>query len=190
MKKLLVIICVFFATYSQAKNVRFGLKSGLNFVTTVGEDAGHPDNKTGLYLGGFMNAHITKGFFFHPELSYSIQGRYMDDKDNKIKISYINLPLLLKMTLGGSNKAHLYAGPQMGFLLNAEQETKQAKVTEIKDISDSMNAIDFSLNLGFSFEVNYNLAIDIRYNRSLTKLFKDGNKVYNELIQLGASYTF
>ena len=190
MKNFLVLICIFIASHSYAENVQFGLKGGLNFVNMVGADVGDPDTKAGLYIGGFMNAHLTKGFYFQPELLYSIQGRYMEDKDHKIQTSYLNIPLLLKMTLGGSNKAHLYAGPQLGFLLNAEQERKQANVTEIKDIKDSMNAVDFSLNLGFSFKVNYALAIDLRYNRSLTKILKDGGKAYNSLIQLGAAYTF
>jgi len=190
MKKFLVVICMCIASYSHAKNVQFGLKGGLNFINTVGADVGDPDTKAGLYLGGFLNAHITKGFFFQPEILYSTQGRFMEDKDNKIEASYLNIPLLLKMTLGGSDKAHLYAGPQLGFLLNAEQEVKQQKVTQITDITDSMNAVDFSLNLGFSFNVNYDLVIDLRYNRSLTKLFKDGSKAYNSLIQLGASYSF
>ena len=53
-----------------------------------------------------------------------------------------------------------------------------------------MNSVDFSLNIGFSFNVNEDFALDLRYNRGLTKLIEDGGKAYNSVIQLGASYSF
>jgi opacity protein-like surface antigen len=60
-----------------------------------------------------------------------------------------------------------------------------------------VNPVDFSLNLGFSFNVKENLTLDLRYNRGFSKVYEfDGelrdvdDEDYNSVIQLGASYSF
>tara|TARA_R110001583_G_scaffold11547_2_gene51972 strand:+ start:21169 stop:21756 length:588 start_codon:yes stop_codon:yes gene_type:complete len=195
MKKVLVIIaCVFMTTYGFAQDVKFGLKAGLNLANTTGSDV--EDNKvnTRFYFGGFLNAPISDIVSFQPELLISMQGVKADvdmsDVSAAINTSYLNIPLLFKMRLGPSNTVHFYAGPQLGFLLKAEEEVEMGDQKQTNDIKDVMNTVDFSLNLGFSFNVSEDLALDLRYNRGFTKLLEDGGKAYNSVIQLGASYSF
>lgn len=194
MKKILVVICVFIASYSYAQDLKFGVKSGLNLANVAGSDV--EDNKvnTRFYFGGFLNTPLSDAVSFQPELLISMQGFEVDmngeDIDLALNTSYLNIPLLFKMRLGASNKAHFYAGPQLGFLLKAEEEAKSGSESYTNDIKDEINSVDFSLNFGLSFNLNEDFALDVRYNRGLTKLVEDGGKAYNSVIQLGASYSF
>lgn len=195
MKKILVIVVfVFITSYGYAQDIKYGVKAGLNLTNVVGDDVEDVDMKSGLYLGAFLTVPLNDNLTFQPELLYSRQGWKEEvimfgnaKEDVKIKTSYLNIPLLLKMGLGSSEKAHFYAGPQMGFLLKAESEYDDND-NDIKDVFDN---VDFSLNIGFSFVVSDNMSLDVRYNRGISKIMDEGNiKAYNSGFQLGASYTF
>jgi len=191
MKKFLLIVCVcvFAGSFSYAQDLKFGAKAGLNLTNIVGDDVEDVDMKAGLYFGGFMNVSLNDQLSFQPELLYSAQGWKEDfeGEDLKIKTSYLNIPMLLKMSLGTSNKVHVYAGPQLGFLLDAKVDIDGTDL----DIKDEMNSVDFSFNLGLSYDVSDNMSLDVRYNRGLSKLGDEGDaKMYNSGFQFGAAYTF
>ncbi|RXQ97611.1 PorT family protein [Ancylomarina salipaludis] len=193
MKKILVVICVLIASYGYAQDVKFGAKAGLNLSNLVGDDVDDVDMKAGLYFGGFLNLPLNNNLSFQPELLYSRQGWKIDsgDGDLSIKTTYINIPLLLKMSLGASDKIHVYAGPQLGFLVKAEAQAEQGDVTGTVDIKDEFKDFDFSLNFGLSFDVSDEISLDVRYNRGLSKLDDiDNSKAYNSVIQLGVAYSF
>ena len=206
MKKFLLVVCVcvFAGSFSYAQDIKFGAKAGLNLSTIVGDDIDNADMKAGLYFGGFMNVSLNDRLSFQPELLYSVQGAKDEYKEEDfsyeetMKLSYLNIPLLLKMSLGASNRVHIYAGPQLGFLLDAESDYEEVdysgSYSGTEDIKDYINSFEFSLNLGLSFNVSDNLSLDVRYNRGLSNIFdNDGDediKAYNSGFQLGAAYTF
>ncbi len=194
MKKVLVIVFVLIASYGYAQDLKFGVKAGLNLANVAGDDVDNNKVNTRFYFGGFLNTPLSDAVSFQPELLVSMQGFEVDmddsDVDLALNTTYLNIPLLFKMRLGASNSVHFYAGPQLGFLLKAEEEAESGSESYTNDIKDEMNSVDFSLNIGFSFNVNEDFALDLRYNRGLTKLIEDGGKAYNSVIQLGASYSF
>jgi len=193
MKKLLVIACVFIASYGYAQDLKFGVKAGLNLSNIVGDDVEDTNMKAGIYLGGFLNTSLNDRLSFQPELIYSRQGwtENPGEADLTFKMSYINIPLLLKMSLGASDKVHIYAGPQLGFLVNSELEADAGYGTSTQDIEDSTNKVDFNLNFGISFVGNDDMSFDIRYNRGLSKLDEIYDlKVYNSTFQFGVAYSF
>lgn len=196
MKKIFIVIFVLIASYGYAQDLKFGAKAGLNFATIVGDDIENADMKTGVYFGGFLNTPLSDRLSFQPELLYSTQGVKTDFEniDIKYKFSYINIPLLLKMNLDAKKSINVYAGPQLGFLVKSEIEGEQGGSSLTEDFKDQTNNFDFSFNIGFSVDVNENFAIDLRYNRGLSKVLDiegmDDIKSYNSMIQLGAAYTF
>ena len=194
MKKLLVIACVFVASFSYAQDLKFGVKGGLNLSNLVGDDVENTDIRTGIYLGGFLNKPLNDHLSFQPELIFSMQGAKGEDgfsnNDLTFKLSYLNVPLLLKLQLGSTDKVHLFAGPQLGFVLKSEIEQEQGDMSGAQDVKDQTNGVDFGLNFGLSFVVSDNMSLDVRYNRGLSKIFEEGGKSYNSVIQLGASYSF
>jgi hypothetical protein len=200
MKKMLVVVCLLMTSYCNARDFKFGVKTGLNFSNVVGDGSDGIIN-TRYYLGGFFNTPISKIILFQPELLLSMQGSKLDtgrsSVDYKVNTTYLNIPLLLKIRLGDWNRIHLFAGPQVGFPLKSEEIVTRGSRKEINDITKFVNAVDFSLNLGFSFNVRKNLALDLRYNRGFSKVYEFEGDIedlededYNSVIQLGASYSF
>ena len=80
----------------------------------------------------------------------------------------------------------LQAGPQIGFLMSATS----AGV----DIKDQASSTDFGLNLGAGYNLNENMALDLRYNLGLSKVNKDSNPgtsdIKNAVLSLGFVYKF
>ncbi|MGZ2370731.1 porin family protein [Ancylomarina sp. YFZ004] len=190
MKKTLVVICVLIASCSFAQDIKLGAKGGLNIADFVGDDTGGNDAVTKLYFGGYINSPITERLSFQPELLISFQGTEIKDdysgESAKINTSYLNIPLLVKMDLGSNDFVSLYAGPQLGILLDAEVEIDG----DSDDIEDEMNSIQLGINLGISLNVTEEVAIDFRYNRGLSKAFDGEGKLFSSVIQIGASFSF
>jgi hypothetical protein len=134
MKNILVVVCLLIASYCNARDFKFGVKTGLNFSNIVGDGSDGKIN-TRFYLGGFFNKPISDIVSFQPELVISMQGSKVDTGgmkfDVKVNTTYLNIPLLLKMRLGASNKVHLFAGPQIGFPLKSEEIVTRGSKKEI-----------------------------------------------------------
>jgi len=195
MKKILVVVFVLIASYGYAQDLKFGAKAGLNLSNIVGDDVKDVDMKTGLYFGGFLNVPLNTRQSIQVELLYSRQGWKVEEEsaEETLKLSYLNIPLLFRQSLGASNKIHFYSGPQLGFLLDAEADYEDEFGSDTEDVDDYINNIDFSLNLGFSIVVSDNMSLDLRYNKGLSKVldFDDEDiKAYNSSFQVGVSYLF
>ena len=197
MKKVLFVVCLLIASNCNARDFKFGVKTGLNFSNIAG-DGSSGEMNTRYYVGGFFHKPISEVVSFQPELLISMQGAKVDtggmNFDYKVNTSYLNIPLLLKIRLGDWNRVHLFAGPQVGFPLKSEEVVTRGSRKEIYNIKKHVNPVDFSLNLGFSFYVREDLALDLRYNRGFSKVYEFENDVddedYNSVIQLGASFSF
>jgi len=75
MKKLLLTaaIAVFGIIGTQAQDVSFGAKAGVNFAN-VGGDGSDTDMKTGLHIGVIGEYGLTDKFSLQAEILYSMQG--------------------------------------------------------------------------------------------------------------------
>lgn len=191
MKKILVIVvCVFITSYGFAQDLKFGAKGGLNIADFVGDDTGGNDAVTRVYFGGYINSPVTDRLSFQPELLISFEGTEIkedfSEETANISTSYLNIPLLLKMDLGINDFVSLYAGPQVGILLNAEIEVDG----DNGDIKDEMNSIQLGINLGISLNLTKEFSIDFRYNRGLSKAFDGDGKIFSSVLQIGGSFSF
>jgi len=209
MKKILLTV-VALATFglSQAQDIKFGAKAGLNISTITGdlEDA---KSLVGAHFGGFAEIKISDKFAFQPELLYSMQGAkseysesdtdYSYSEESKYKLGYLNIPLMVKYF--ATDKLFIEAGPQVGFLLSAKQDysysetymgiTDSASIDGI-DVKDNFETIDFGLNFGFGYEFTENIFAGARYNVGLSNIAKDSgdSKVHNGVFQISVGYKF
>lgn len=197
MKKILVLVCLLITSYCNARDFKFGVKTGLNLSSAIGSDI-HDSAKMrlGMYLGGFVNTPLNDRFSLQSELTYSMQGWKVGNQEDDraiYKTHYLNMPLLLRMNLGHSDKIHVYAGPQVGVLLNARSEYYTQFGEGTTSITEWIKNFDFSITLGVSIAIYKKIDLDLRYNRGLTQVvdlyFLDGTSYYS-IIQLGASYSF
>jgi hypothetical protein len=154
-----------------AGHVSLGIKGGLNMYNIHNDNGTEYDQRTGYNFGLLAHIHRNNQWAFQPELVYSAQGA--KDYD----LGYVNIPVLIQYMF--DNGFRIQAGPQIGFLVSADNK-------------DDLNPIDFALSIGASYVVpSTGFGIDFRYNLGLTNINKDSDvNSTNRGIQFGVFYIF
>ena len=173
MKKLLLVIAMVAAGFT-ANAQTFGVKAGLNFSNVTAKDSGvsiSPDGATSFYLGAVVDFELSEKFHIQPEVLYSAEG--FEDFD----MSFVNIPVMAKYYV--AEGFNLQAGPQVGFLVDAEDGT------------DGFKSVNFGLGLGAAYEMENGLFFDTRYNFGLSNLADfDGAELNTKAFQIGVGYRF
>jgi len=196
MKKVLFILAIAIAATGSvnAQDVKIGAKVGLNLANITGDfDGDDLDAKTGFNLGVFAEISLSDKLICQPELLFSTQGAKLEETNYNysLKLNYLNIPLMIKYAV--TDKFALELGPQVGFLLSAnEEETFNGETaSDEEDVKDYFKSIDFGLNFGASFDVSEKIIIGARYNLGLSNIsdIEDIN-VKNSLFSLSVGYRF
>ncbi|ETN96536.1 porin family protein [Zhouia amylolytica] len=200
------ILCVAFAAFgflftSQAQEVEFGAKGGLNLFNRYGDNVGNTDFRTSFHVGGVAEIKFTEKFSLQPELLFSSQGSKYDlilDGFSEInapegtkatlteKLNYINLPVIAKYYV--AKGLSLEAGPQLGFLASAKRDLEFSGDTMDFDVDDEYDSFDFGLNFGLGYKLDNGLFFNGRYNLGLTNI--TDNNVRNEGFQFSVGFMF
>ena len=196
MKKLLFIVAVLAISMSSFAQTSFGVKAGTNIsnINMSGEGISlDTQSKTGLLIGGFANFKLSETFAIQPELLFAQYGYKLDldlggmTIEGEESLNYLAIPVMGKYYFGGFN---IQAGPQLGFLLSAEEDADGEKT----DSKDNWNGVDFGLNLGVGYDLEMGLGFDVRYNIGLSNNIAetDGTDltVKNNAFQISLSYAF
>jgi hypothetical protein len=212
MKKIiLTVAAVFVLSFANAQDgdgLKFGVKAGLNLSNLTGD--GSPTMKVGFHIGGFMEYKLSEKFAIQPELLYSTQGAKYEFSESfdgesyseefNYKFSYLNIPIMAKYYV--SEKFSLEAGPQIGFLLNADSDYDYSETiagetyseSGTTDIKDFINSTDFAINFGAGYDFNEKISLGLRYNLGLTDVEKDlepgASGIKNSVFQLSFGYKF
>lgn len=192
MKKLLLIIVVTFVTvFTINAQTMFGAQAGVNIANFTG-DSENSDAKIGFSIGFFADFDLADALIFQPAVLYSTQGAKWSEGDYKAKhkFDYINIPLMLKYEV--VEKFYLEAGPQIGFLVSAEGESNFPGESN-EDLKDYVKSVDFSLNVGASYDLIDNLFIGARYSFGLNNINDDSTwdaTIKNSNILLSLGYRF
>lgn len=188
MKKLFVAALLLVGTTSMAQTFQLGIKGGVNVSNFNGGNFHNIDKKSlvGFHAGGFVNFQFGDHFSLQPEVLFSSQGAKLEDAGNKenIKISYINVPVMLKYRFTGG--FYLEAGPQIGF--------KVSESTGDQEINDFAKSTDLSIAGGLGFHSSSGLGIGARYTAGISKVgdFNAGDidpDFKNGVIQVSLFYT-
>lgn len=172
----IAVVAISTATFAQ---LQFGVKGGLNLANLSG-DVSDTKMKIGFMVGGFASYEVNEQLSVQPELMFSQAGcKYDIGSDTyKINLNYIVLPVMVKYSFGDIN---LQAGPQIGFLLSAEDDGE--------DIKDGMKSVDFGLNIGAGYQMD-KIGIEARYNLGLSNINDGTGEVKTNGIQILVSYKF
>ncbi len=176
MKKLflLAIAIIGFSFSSNAQNIKFGFKGGLNISNVdvnVPDSNLDPDSRTGYHLGAVLQLGMADKFAIQPELLYSTQGTDVFDVD------YLNIPVLAKLKFGKIFSVE--AGPQFGFVVN--DGVKKAFFSAVES-----EAFDISGAVGAGVEISKFFG-QLRYNFGLTDAV-DGFDGKNSAFQVSVGY--
>jgi hypothetical protein len=194
-KIVLAVIAVLSLTYTQAQEVQFGAKAGVNFANLTGDDADGADARTSFHVGAVAEIKINEKFSVQPELLYSSQGASTKDKfegitfESTLKLDYINVPIMAKYYVADSFS--LEVGPQIGFLVAAEAEYSMGGESETEDIKDQLKTVDFGLNFGLGYKLDNGINFGARYNFGLSNIGEDSDSdLKNSVFQISVGYLF
>jgi hypothetical protein len=196
MKKIVLLAVMLAMSASAAfSQVSFGVKGGLNLANATNNN-GETDMKPSFYVGGLMEYRISDFFGISPELLYSRQGAKseQDGVTAKIRLNYINLPVLAKIYVAEGLSFDL--GPQVGFLIDSDIWAKAGDQTVTVDLPSSEfntpapNTLDVSFAMGLTYNFN-KCFVQGRYNLGLTTVFEeDEMNAKHSVIQVGVGYRF
>lgn len=165
--------------------------------------------KVSFYIGGFIEYPINKkgNLVLKTELIYCQNGAtlnkhipseneniYYSTEGGNYSIGQLNVPILLKFTT--NKKIAFHAGGYFGTILFANATNSNGITSDEKS---KLKTFDLGLNLGVSYPINKNLAVEVRYNRGLLNLDKtnatDGyitaqGLYYNRTFHVGLEYLF
>lgn len=171
-------------TFSQQK-ITYGIKAGVN-LTGFHTDNGTNSDLIGFHIGGLAKMELNKTFDLQTELNLNTKGGIfvipMTPKSPEIKLTYLNIPVLLKTKI--TPKFSFDAGPEFGFLISQKAELNG----ETFDISD-VSSFDLNLNAGLSYEFENGIVTQARYGYGFTQLF-DGEDYKNSCISFSLGYFF
>ncbi|ULC60863.1 PorT family protein [Flaviramulus sp. BrNp1-15] len=199
MKKLILFIAVIAITgltQTFSQDINFGAKAGVNFCDITGDDTDSFDGRTTFHIGLVAEIMITDVFAFQPEILYSAQGSDWEEAfegetyQGTVKVDYLNIPLMAKYYVVEGFSVE--AGPQIGFLLSANNEEEGF---DDEDIKDDLKGIDFGINFGLGYKLDGGLNFGARYIIGLTDVNDNpenlGNSDYkNSVIQISVGYFF
>ena len=174
MKKLLVMAAMVLSSVGAFAQQSAGTttiqpKIGLN-VSTIADG----DWKAGFAAGAEFQYQATNQVGIAFGALYSAQGFKKDHFT--WTPGYINIPVTLNFYV--AQGLALKAGVQPGFMVAKD---------DMKD--DYINTFDFSVPVGLSYEYQ-NFVFDARYNIGCTKVFKNTDEGYNNVIQITIGYKF
>jgi hypothetical protein len=159
----------------------FGVKGGLNYVKLNGDDVDDADYMMGYAVGGFYQYQVNPKFAVVPEFYYTVKGAKEADTEFELKLAYVEIPVLFKLTIPKGNKIpFVYGGGYFSFLTSAKME-------EV-DVKDEVASTDAGLVFGAGIEFPISsgeqlINLDVRYSWGLMNIDKDeeedSGKVYN-----------
>jgi hypothetical protein len=191
------------AALAQKSEVHFGVLAGAAFAKVGGSDVtGDVKTRVGIAAGGFVTIGISKNFAIEPEALYVQKGakRTETGETFKIKISYVEVPVLLKLRFPGNSGGvvvpHIYAGPYLGFKAGCNITGTSGSVTLSAKCEDQafdfkVKSTDFGATFGGGVDVGRAI-IDVRYDLGFSKIpdSSTDNNVKNRVFYLLVGWTF
>jgi len=197
-----LVLCAAIATTAAAqKSTNFGVLAGGSFAKFRGDDVGNFDHtKVGIAAGVFVTAGLTPQFAVEPELLYVMKGGKNDVDDQEIKVSYIAIPVLLKLRIpakgnGSQFSPHLYGGGAIGFKAGCHQTVTPAggSTTSMscEDAGSKLKSTDISVVFGGGVDVGRAI-IDARYDLGVSKIDDSASQldIKNRTFYLLVGWTF
>jgi hypothetical protein len=136
-KSGLIILLAFFLCLPQAqaqRTIDVGAKAGFQFATLFGDTYTGLGFKPGLALGATFETEWQANRSILAEVYFSQEGARNGNYDfssfstviydQRIRLNYIQLPLMVKQTLNFNDKVNIQLGPQLGLRLAASENRR------------------------------------------------------------------
>ncbi|MFT3980415.1 MAG: porin family protein [Ferruginibacter sp.] len=188
-KFLTLAIILGLATFSASAQLKLGIKGGADIHKLDGQSF-KDEFSFGYHLGGFAEIGLGKKFAIQPEVLFSqtnidtsskFSDVYQFDNLSKVKLKYLNIPLLLNFK--ANQFITLQAGPQFSILMDSDN-------TLVENGQNAFKNGDFSMLAGLQFNIS-KIKLYGRYAVGLNNINDIDNqeKWKNQNIQIGVGLT-
>jgi hypothetical protein len=166
-----------------AQRVGFGFKGGVTFgdipniTNEFDGDGVDPQMRVGAAGGVFLTVDFGSGFMLQPEVLYTQKGVKLAFEESgldgtiRIKVDYLEIPVLARLTFGKGLRGYVFGGPSINFNMCATGETGFLGETEEEDISDEVESLEFAVVFGGGIEIGPVL-FEGRWSEGLTDIAK------------------
>lgn len=187
-KKKIVLLCaailIFAPIVMSQTQSTFGIRAGVNFQNINGKDVDGDDLENNITTGfhGGVNVEIPVGidFYIQPGLLFSTKGAELNNSDDKISLSYLEIPinLLYKPALG-QGKLLLGFGPYLAYAIGGKYKPASGSDEDIEfqgtvGLADPpgfyARRFDAGANLLFGYELANNLSLQLNAQLGLVKI--------------------
>jgi hypothetical protein len=159
------------------QSIEGGVKGGVslatipNFADVLAEEAGaSADYRVGAVIGGFLAFPLARAFSLQPEVLFTQRGLEGDipaiAESFKLKLSYIDVPVLVRIGPASGRGFHVLAGPSFNFNVGA-QLIIGGTFNDEQDFKDEVEDVDVGLVVGAGYYGPY-LIVEGRYEEGLT----------------------
>ena len=195
---LILLLAISTSTYAQKESFfRMGAKAGVNVnkITGLAYKEGFNYN---FQAGIFAQFNVTKRLGIQPELNFvQSQTEFTNDANTiyddlfgggsqyKAKLSILELPVLLNINIGPTQKVKLQIGPSYGGVLKQNVDSLKNNVKDIYKNGEVSGIAGIWIQLPV-------LVISARYKVGFTDMNNTANgKIWkNQAIQVSAGFTF
>ncbi|MCG8340617.1 MAG: PorT family protein [Cytophagales bacterium] len=182
--------------------MHFGPKVGSNF-SWISKYKYSDDGRTGINNARFsLHGGAYGEYMFDDTWGIRVEALYAGvgnrkNKDVKLKLDYLTVPVLAKFHLPSGLSFHL--GPQVGLLTRAKRfdsgQKEGARVVLKKDLKRQFKNIDFAIVGGAEYSFDFGLIVGARYNFGVRDIFdkeeakpEEGKNYTNQFIQVYVGY--
>lgn len=158
---VLAILLMFTIASVKAQGFHIGPKLGVNLSNYQGGDF-DSNARIGYHFGVIASWELGSVFAVQTEALYSTGGAKFKENgfNEKVKTSYISVPVMLKLRSHGG--LYFELGPQVSFKTNEDIPSQT--------ISKFANNLDLSAGIGLGYQASNGLGIGARYLAGLSKV--------------------
>ncbi|MGE0441252.1 MAG: porin family protein [Gemmatimonadales bacterium] len=176
--------------HAQQRELAYGVTGAVNLARISGDNQEGNKSLLGFGFGGFLRTPLGGSLSLQPELAIMGKGSKFED-DAKIRITYLELPVLARVAFGGSDRARPFvvAGPALAVKAGCQLNVAGDKVG-CNDQTTGVKSTDLSVVAGAGVE-SAKFAVSLRYLLGLTNI--NGNSggvavVKNRALSLQVAY--
>tara|TARA_B100000809_G_scaffold260086_1_gene306347 strand:+ start:2477 stop:3025 length:549 start_codon:yes stop_codon:yes gene_type:complete len=175
-KGLLVVVLIVVGFTANAQ-FKFGLGGGLNMSNLGGSDISNTDSRLGFNGGLMMEVKLPIKLGVELDVLFSSKGAKMLGSSDGMKLSYIDLPVVMK----------IYMAKVISFQLGAQYSMLLSAKSSGFDVKDELKPSDLSAVLGLGVDV-LKLHVSARYNYGLTSIDDAGADIKNNMLTFSVGY--
>lgn len=191
MKKIFVsfALLLLIVVTAQAQSPRFGVRAGANYSGISGDNVDDLDMVYGFHAGVTSQFFVTPDSFFsiQPEILFSQKGAEQEEDDFRLKLSYIDIPVLARINAG---PFYFEGGPQISARIGDDIRSDRDDAIHIYD-REIIRRTSFGYVAGVGLATTkLGLSIGVRYNGEISNINNNDNipNIRSNVFMLTLSY--